>query len=107
VTGRRDTRGAQRTPAAERYPFRTQELHLWLLQLRPDPVHGHLAAEEVASYRWNTQYRLRRSEVKSARERSANDAKTQHSRTSELSSTDRGGNGVPVGNLLAKDPNQA
>jgi len=34
--------------AAERYPFRTQEFHLWLLQLRPDPVHGHLAAEEVA-----------------------------------------------------------
>jgi hypothetical protein len=41
----------QRAVAAERYPFRTQELHLWLLQLRPDPVHGHPAAEEVASRR--------------------------------------------------------
>lgn len=52
----------------ERHPFRTQESHLWLLQLRPDPVHGHLAAEEVASHRWNAQYRLRRREVKSARQ---------------------------------------
>ncbi len=60
--------GLPKIAAVERHPFRTQESHLWLLQLRPDPVHGHPAAEEVASHRWNAQYRLPRREVKSARQ---------------------------------------